>query len=409
MQKLRFAGVSDDGQHLVLETWDGEQQFHTVIDQTLRNAVVKARKAPPARPLNGDGTFGPRDIQTRFRQGATVDEIVAESGWKPERVRRYEWPIVAERQHVVAAARQAEVEPLDGSEAKPLNHQVVAVREAWNFADGDAQWNSWQREDGLWNVSVSVDYSRQALDRIPEGSDFPARFVFNPHNQSLRAGNAVAEFLLGRLPENAPEEPVAVPVVPSPDADPEPEAVAPADSAAPESVDEGTESAPRAVAGTDAPRETAGQEATAAHETAQTEDPAPEATRLRAVPTPETTDQDRLLDELDARRRTRAGQDPASDARVRDLTERLAAETDAEDAAEADPATPAADATEDSSDTARAGTADDSAEGRDDAGRSTDAQASTEQSPESESGRSRGRTKRPSVPSWDDIVFGGKH
>ncbi|WP_129657705.1 septation protein SepH [Rothia halotolerans] len=309
MQQLRFVGVHDDGEHLVLEAPESGERFRVVIDSSLRNAVLKARRAHPARGLSGNGVFGPRDIQTRFRQGATIDEIVAESGWKPERVKRYEWPILAERAHIVTAARAVLVDPLSGEEGLErlsLNDQVVAVRERWNFAEGDAQWNSWQREDGQWNVSVSVDYSRAALDQIPEGSDFPARFVYNPANQTVVAGNAVAEFLLGRpLERERPEQ-------------------AAEDRAA-----------------------------------------------LQAVPEDEPDTEAELLDELEERRGTRVGEDPHSDARVEDLTDRLAQEGAAQEETEQE--TPQ--------------------EGTDGA----------------EEPESRGRGKRPSVPSWDDILFGNRH
>ena len=314
MQQLRFVGVHDDGEHLVLEAPESGERFRVVIDSSLRNAVLKARRAHPARGLSGNGVFGPRDIQTRFRQGATIDEIVAESGWKPERVKRYEWPILAERAHIVTAARAVLVDPLSGEgdvERLSLNDQVVAVRERWNFAEGDAQWNSWQREDGQWNVSVSVDYSRAALDQIPEGSDFPARFVYNPANQTVVAGNAVAEFLLGRpLEQERPEQ------------------------------------------------------------AAEAEEPA----ALQAVPEEEPDTEAELLDELEERRGTRVGEDPHSDARVEDLTERLAQEGAAQQEDE--------ETIRESPEEDREGT---------------------------EEPESRGRGKRPSVPSWDDILFGNRH
>ncbi|MCP3427147.1 septation protein SepH [Rothia sp. AR01] len=274
MQQLRFVGVHDDGEHLVLEAPESGERFRVVIDSSLRNAVLKARRAHPARGLSGNGVFGPRDIQTRFRQGATIDEIVAESGWKPERVKRYEWPILAERAHIVKAARAVLVDPLgsaaDDAARLSLNDQVVAVRERLNFAEGDAHWNSWQREDGQWNVSASVDYSRAALDQIPEGADFPARFVYNPANQTVVAGNAVAEFLLGRtLDRPAPA--------------PESQATSPDEPADHE----------------EHPEPSGGQQ-----EPGREPDAAPRPATLQAVPADDDDAAARLLDELEERRGT---------------------------------------------------------------------------------------------------------
>ena len=354
MQQLRFVGVHDDGQHLILETPDGEQRFSAPLDSDLRNAVVKARRAHPARGLSGNGVFGPRDIQTRFRQGASVDEIVAESGWKPERVRRYEWPILAERSHIVAEAKAVAVTPLHAertavSTRPSLHEQIVAVREDWGFAEGDAQWNSWQREDGQWNVSVSVDYSPAALGQLPDGAEFPARFVYNPANQTVTAANAVAEFLLGR--ETGGQEAAGQP-------SPGPQELD--DPAQDPEAPEADESAP---AGQDpAPSESA---------TAET-DPA-ERAELRTVPEPAQDAQDELLEELQRRRGRAAGTDPSSDARVQSLAERMG-----EDASAPEETDPRAD--------------EDADHGR-----------------HPVAGAQRGSGRRPSVPSWDDIVFGGRH
>lgn len=379
MQQLRFVGVHDDGEHLVLEAPESGERFRVVIDSSLRNAVVKARRAHPARGLSGNGVFGPRDIQTRFRQGATIDEIVAESGWKPERVKRYEWPILAERAHIVKAARAVLVDPLDGAADDAarlsLNDQVVAVRERLNFAEGDAHWNSWQREDGQWNVSASVDYSRAALDQIPEAADFPARFVYNPANQTVVAGNAVAEFLLGRTLDR-----------PAPAPEPGPQATSP---------DEPT--------GHEEHPEPSGEEQRPGREP----DAAPRPATLQAVPADDDDAAARLLDELEERRGTRAGEDPGSDDRVRSLSDRLGRDAREEPSGDDEPGRgeqspedgPGAESPE-GADPAARGPAP-VGEG-DDAGRKgADAGA--------EAPESRGRGKRPSVPSWDDILFGNRH
>ena len=108
MLELRLIGVHDDGENLVLESADGTR-FLLPIDANLRTSITKARRIQPARGLGAKGTYGPRDIQTRFRQGASVEEIAEESGWEPERVRRYEWPIVAERAHIIRAAQSVKI------------------------------------------------------------------------------------------------------------------------------------------------------------------------------------------------------------------------------------------------------------------------------------------------------------
>ena len=79
MLELRLIGVHDDGENLVLESADGTR-FLLPIDANLRTSITKARRIQPLRGRGTKGSFGPRDIQTRFRQGASVEEIAEESG-----------------------------------------------------------------------------------------------------------------------------------------------------------------------------------------------------------------------------------------------------------------------------------------------------------------------------------------
>ena len=75
MLELRLIGVHDDGENLVLESADGTR-FLLPIDANLRTSITKARRIQPLRGRGTKGSFGPRDIQTRFRQGASVEEII---------------------------------------------------------------------------------------------------------------------------------------------------------------------------------------------------------------------------------------------------------------------------------------------------------------------------------------------
>ncbi|MEF3121527.1 septation protein SepH [Kocuria flava] len=199
MEQLRLAGVHDDGEHLVLEDGTGTRRLLR-IDQELRLAVQRARRLPGGRP-RGAGQFGPREIQARFRAGATVEEIVAESGWEAARVRRYEWPILAERAHVATEAQKVEIDDPTAHrgyhsvfEGEPLTlGRAVAHRAGQLGVDpASLEWDSWQREDQLWTV-----VARFAVDdpAAGPGEEPPAEWLYNPANQSVRPANAWAEAL----------------------------------------------------------------------------------------------------------------------------------------------------------------------------------------------------------------------
>lgn len=306
MRELRLAGIHDDGENLVLESSDGAT-YLLPIDQNLRQSIARARRISPLRGGSASGAFGPRDIQTRFRQGATVEEIAAESGWEPERVRRYEWPIVAERANIIQTARTVVISPAPGKggTAQSLNQHIEAVSERFDFSQAPMEWSTWQQESGQWTVSVDVELSEDAQANLPRGVMFPARWNFNPANQSIYASNEAAYFLMGR--DHSHDAPIPGPAK---------QAAAPQDEAA---SDVPEQAAPATVG-------------------VQVAEP-----RIARVSIPEQKEQNELLDELTARRGVRSF-DPASERKLADLLERArrssrpapAAEVQAEPAPEAE-------------------------------------------------------------------------
>lgn len=242
MLELRLIGVHDDGENLVLESADGTR-FLLPIDANLRTSITKARRIQPARGLGAKGTFGPRDIQTRFRQGASVEEIAEESGWEPERVRRYEWPIVAERAHIIRAAQSVKIgrrSSASGTAQIPvtLSARIEEVSERYGFEDATQDWTTRQQENGQWRVEVDIALKDSVRQDLPAQVVFPARWVYNPANQGLYASNEAAYFLMGNSEDAvaaaAKKAPVEVPPARLPKA-PEP---APAPLTSSESADE---------------------------------------------------------------------------------------------------------------------------------------------------------------------------
>ncbi|MDY6052064.1 MAG: septation protein SepH [Rothia sp. (in: high G+C Gram-positive bacteria)] len=284
MRELRLAGIHDDGENLVLESSDGAT-YLLPIDQNLRQSIARARRISPLRGGSAGGAFGPRDIQTRFRQGATVEEIAAESGWEPERVRRYEWPIVAERANIIQTARTAVISaaPGQGEAAQSLDQHIESVSERYDFTQAPMDWSTWQQESGQWTVSVDIDLGADAQANLPRSVMFPARWNFNPANQSIYASNEAAYFLMGR--DHSHDAPI-------------PGLSKQSVTSQGEQVSDASAQSVSSSAGV------------------QVAEP-----RITRVSVPEQKEQNELLDELTARRGVRSF-DPASERKLADLLER---------------------------------------------------------------------------------------
>lgn len=198
MLKLKLTGIHEDGDMLLLEAADGST-YLLPIDQNLRQSIARAKRITPQRS-SLTGSFGPREIQNRFRQGATVEEIAAESGWEPERVRRYEWPIVAERANIIRTAQASRLSPAPGQQGPSgrLLDLFQEVARAYGFAEAAQDWNTWQQESGQWTVTLDLAMTPELAATLPSGLSFPARWTFNPANQGLYASNEAAYFVMGQ-------------------------------------------------------------------------------------------------------------------------------------------------------------------------------------------------------------------
>lgn len=98
MSELHFTRVSDDGGQLVLSDDSGSEYTLALTDElrtTLRRAPRPAAQLPElAAPATA------KDVQSMLRAGGTVHEVAERTGWEARRVERYEPPIRAERQYV---------------------------------------------------------------------------------------------------------------------------------------------------------------------------------------------------------------------------------------------------------------------------------------------------------------------
>ena len=401
MLELRLIGVHDDGENLVLESADGTR-FLLPIDANLRTSITKARRIQPARGLGAKGTYGPRDIQTRFRQGASVEEIAEESGWEPERVRRYEWPIVAERAHIIRAAQSVKIgrrSSASGTAQIPvtLSARIEEVSERYGFEEATQDWTTRQQENGQWRVEVDIALKDSVRQNLPAQVVFPARWVYNPANQGLYASNEAAYFLMGNSEDAvaaaAKKAPVEVPPARLPKA-PEP---APVPLTSSESADERKLKELLERARSVRPAQVEEPEVFVHRESAQPAEPvapaAPaEAPKAEAPAAPaEAPKAEAPATEVPAETASARGpltgapaaHTPAAHPAPEDYSEHAPAEEPAEAPAESAPAE-AAEAPAES------------------------APAEAAEAPASEKPKSSSKKQRVSVPAWDDIIFGGR-
>ena len=163
MGELELVGLHEDGEHVVLVGPDG-QRFRLRIDEPLRAAVRRDR--PQLEQLRAEryGSLAPREIQARIRAGQTAAAVAESAGIAVEQVRRYEGPVLAEREHVAGLARATRVGRDSGA---PVLGDLVPDRlAARGVALGSIEWDAFREGSAPWTVVVRFvagDAPREAL------------------------------------------------------------------------------------------------------------------------------------------------------------------------------------------------------------------------------------------------------
>jgi len=196
MQDLTLVGVHDDGEHLVLVGPDGHR-CRVRVDEPLRAAVRRDRARLGQLQVEQSGVLRPKDIQARIRAGQTAEEVAADSGVPVENVRRYEGPVLAEREFVARQARAVRVRR--GSPGVPGSYptldelvtQRLTAREVDPAAVG---WDAW-RTEGTWYIRLAFTAG---------GRDRHADWTYDVQLRHVSPVDDEARWLLDEQPAEAP-------------------------------------------------------------------------------------------------------------------------------------------------------------------------------------------------------------
>lgn len=194
MPELRVVAVSNDGTRLVLKAADSTE-YTLPIDERLRAAVRNDRARLGQIEIEVESHLRPRDIQARIRAGASAEEVAQLAGIPVERVRRFEGPVLAERAFMAERARKTPVRR-PGENTGPQLGETVAERLLLRGADKDsAQWDSWRRDDGTWEVLL--------VYRVA-GEPHSASWTYDPPRRLVQAVDDEARTLIGEA-DDTPE------------------------------------------------------------------------------------------------------------------------------------------------------------------------------------------------------------
>ena len=195
MRELGLTGLSEDGHFLVAHDELTDESF--VIPPDLRQTSFLGASTggtatipdePGAREPTMEVTLSPREIQTRVRRGESAEQIAEDSGMPLDKVRAFAVPVLAEREFIVEQARKTSVRQLrsSGGPGQLLGSLVDESVASGGLAPESASWDSWRREDGKWTVVVVTDV-------VPA----PATFLFDVKGRYVLPADDAALELIG--------------------------------------------------------------------------------------------------------------------------------------------------------------------------------------------------------------------
>lgn len=189
MRELELDGIHDDGEHLVLLDSDGER-YTLRIDEALRAAVRRDRPALGLIQAADATSLRPKEIQAMLRSGRSAEDIAEAAQIPVDHVRRYEGPVLAERGWTAQRARGFHV-----GRGGPRLDEMVAARLAARQASQDTAWDAWRRTDGTWTLELVFSAA---------GRTRQAHWIVDLDNRTVTATDDEARWISD---ENPPPEP----------------------------------------------------------------------------------------------------------------------------------------------------------------------------------------------------------
>ena len=201
MQDLRVIGVENGA--LLVASDDGTK-YRIAIDEVLQSKLRQALPDP------GSGRkLAPREIQAHIRSGMSAEDVASITGVPLEYIRKFEGPVLAEREFVVNSAlgvlvhTAMEIDPLGGGST----FGTVIRERLYDLGAIDERWASWKEVGGGWVVKLA--FSAEQIERDARWRFDPKKAALSPLNNEAialsRQGDA-AGTLVPRLRAVGDEE-----------------------------------------------------------------------------------------------------------------------------------------------------------------------------------------------------------
>jgi hypothetical protein len=173
---LTLVGLTQDRKKLVLVDASGAE-FTLPADAKLRAALRGDATRLGQLEIDMESALRPRDIQARIRAGESPEEVAAAAQTTVDRIMGFATPVLAERAHIAERAQRASVRRRAGEGASRQLGDCVSERlKSRNIDPESVEWDAWRRDDGRWTL-VADYHSGESARHAEFTFDAPGRYV----------------------------------------------------------------------------------------------------------------------------------------------------------------------------------------------------------------------------------------
>ena len=167
-----------DGDFLVLEAQDG-QKFRLLIDDTVRSSI-KREKLQQLDSIS----ITPREIQEEIRNGASIEQLINESGATFEFIEKFAAPVIAELEHIVSSALSVRL-TIAGDRYNDSTQiefgEIITSRLVTSGAEG-ISWVAKKIEQNSWHIVAN--YTLNGAAGSATWSFDPRRLTLSPESET---------------------------------------------------------------------------------------------------------------------------------------------------------------------------------------------------------------------------------
>ena len=194
MPHLTLAGLSDDGKRLLLVSDNGVE--HTLdIDAKLRAALRGEHARLGQLEIHMDSALRPRDIQARIRGGEDPEVVAQAAQTTVDKIMAFAAPVLAERAHIAQRAQGCSLRRRAGDTgARTLGEAVAAHLRQHSVRPESVDWDAWRREDGRWTLTAAFEAGKR------KGT---ATFAFDARGSFVTTEDDDARWLVGETATRA--------------------------------------------------------------------------------------------------------------------------------------------------------------------------------------------------------------